>query len=197
MKNRFWAVRAAALLLVVLLCVSLCGCKKKEPVYTEPEPLPEPELDAAGRLLSNLYPDGTITLSDEIADVFYYEARVEVLESDDERTTVVVYAPVFEDVFEALYSDGVAEEEEIYDVLYSDEYWVWYEDEYAEYPEFDSISEEMAFLYRYSYMETELTLTIDENGNPLESYAFADAFYGGLLSYFDRLMSEAEWEGAQ
>ena len=39
--------------------------------------------------------------------------------------------------------------------------------------------------------------TVDENGIPLESWEFTDAMYGGLLTYFDKVMGETQWEDAK
>ena len=63
--------------------------------------------------------------------------------------------------------------------------------------EFDTVQQQNEYMYRCSIMETKLTLTVDENGIPLESWEFTDAMYGGLLTYFDKVMSETQWEDAK
>ena len=38
---------------------------------------------------------------------------------------------------------------------------------------------------------TEVAVELDENGAPVDSFAFADAMYGGLLTKMDELLGEA------
>ncbi|MBR5501724.1 MAG: hypothetical protein IKV55_01690 [Oscillospiraceae bacterium] len=198
MKRCFAAGRVTALLLVLLLCVTLCGCKKSVAENVE---LPEMNTDAAQRLLDYVYRDENLSLSFDSADIaqlIFFESYIEVLKSNNEKVTVVVYAPVFEEVFEAVYNTDPEDTEDVFDkyyeVVYTDAY---LENGIPENIEFDTVQQQNEYMYRCSIMETKLTLTVDENGIPLESWEFTDAMYGGLLTYFDKVMSETQWEDAK
>ena len=45
---------------------------------------------------------------------------------------------------------------------------------------------------KYPTTVKELTLEIDEDGHPVDAWAFADAMYGGLLTCMEQLVEEME-----
>ena len=157
---------------LILVATMLTGCTQKQPRkdYSSSTTTASQKKDAGARLESYLKtasPD-TSTATDNIGakleQTIANSARLKVKECNDTSVLVEITAPDIPALVAKIRENGGGAEE-LLEALESG---------------------------KYPTTVKELTLEIDEDGHPVDAWAFADAMYGGLLTCMEQLVEEME-----
>lgn len=162
-------LRILALILLAAGLLSGCSTKKRRPTSTfHTSSTSAQKKDAGARLKSYLKSaspeEAPDTLGAQLEQVLAEASTLKVKQSDDKTAQVEITAPDISALASEILASGGGPEALL----------------------------EALKTGTYPTKVTELTLEIDENGHPADSWAFADAMYGGLLTYLEQLMGEME-----